>query len=74
MAKDQNLKKAMLSIMFMFIIFLSYGAVNDELGILASNYSTNPVILFIDSWFGMFYALLAVFFVIVAIYYVIGSF
>lgn len=74
MAKDQNLKKAMLSIMFMFIVFLSYGTINDELGILATNYSANPVILFLDSWFGMFYALLAVFFVSVALYYVIGSF
>jgi len=74
MGKDQNFKKAMLSIMFMFIVFLSYGTLNDEIDVLALNYSSNPVILFFDSWFGMFWALLAVFFLCVALYYVVDSF
>jgi len=71
MPSDKNTKKAMLSVMFMFIILLSYGPVNDELGVLAVNYSTNPVILFLDSWFGIFWAMLVVFFIGSAIYYII---
>ena len=67
-------KKAFLSVMFMFVIFLSYGPMVTEISDLAGNATTNnAVISFMDSWFGLFWAILAVFFLMVALYYVIGG-
>jgi len=75
MAKDESFRKAMLSVMFMFIILLSYRPMKVEIGVLAGNATTvNAVILFLDSWFGIFWALLAIFFLSVALFYVVQSF
>ena len=65
-------KKAFLSVMFMFVIFLSYGPMVTEISDLANNVTTNnAVISFMASWFGLFWALLAVFFLMVALYYIL---
>lgn len=64
-------KKAFLSVMFMFVVLLSYGTMVTEIDDLASNATTNNAIIsFLDSWFGIFWALLAVFFLMVALYYI----
>ena len=67
-------KKAFLSVMFMFVIFLSYGPMVIEISDLANNATTNnAVISFMGSWFGLFWALLAVFFLMVALYYILDG-
>ena len=74
MPRHQDPRKAMLSVMFMFIILLSYGPVKHEISDLAENVTTdNPVISFLDSWFGIFWALLAIFFIAMAIYQVVQN-
>jgi len=75
MADRDPFKKAFLSVMFMFVVFLSYGPMKTEISDLALNATTtNAVLVFMDSWFGLFWALLAVFFLVAALYYVVNAF
>jgi hypothetical protein len=70
-----NFKRATLSVMFMFIILLSYGPLVEEIATLAGNATTdNAVISFLDSWFGHFWVLLAIFFLMMGIYYLLKGF
>lgn len=72
MVKAQNTKKAMLALMCMFMLLLSYGPFVEEIGVLAGNVTTdNAVISFLDSWFGLFWAILVCFFLASAIYYIV---
>lgn len=75
MSKGDPYKRAFLSVMFMFVVFLSYGPMQNEIADLAANATTNnAVISFMDSWFGHFWALLAVFFLMAALYYILQTF
>lgn len=75
MADSDPFKKAFLSVMFMFVVFLSYGPLKTEINALAINATTtNAVLVFVDAWFGLFWALLAVFFLLAALYQVVKSF
>ena len=70
----ESFKKAFLSVMFMFVIFLSYGPMKTEISDLAGNVTTdNAIISFMDSWFGLFWAMLAIFFLMVSIYYILDG-
>lgn len=72
MAKGDPFKRAFLSVMFMFVVFLSYRPIQTEIHAMAINASTtNAVLVFTDAWFGIFWALLAIFFLGVAVYNVI---
>lgn len=74
MSRADNYRKAFLSMMFMFMALLSYGPMTLEIHALYTNATTtNAVIAFLESWFGIFWALLVVFFLLVALYQIIAS-
>lgn len=60
--------------MFLIMTLLSYRPLQTEVHALYLNATTtNAVIAFLDSWFGLFWALLAVFFLGVALYEIIAT-
>ena len=64
-------KKSIASMLMFFMIVFSYVPINDEIGVAAANATTtNAILVFMDSWFGLFYAFLAVVFMGMAIYFV----
>lgn len=74
MGQSDSYRKAFLSVMFMLMVLLSYRPIKEEIHALYINATTtNAVIYFLDTWFGIFWALLVIFFLGVAVFQVIMS-
>jgi len=70
----KNLNGAMGSLLMFFICLLSYRPIKVEINTLvnASN-TTNAILDFFNSWFGLFWAFLCVMFIALTIYIVINA-
>jgi len=69
-----NWTKSFASLSMFFMIFLSYMPLVDTIGDLAGNATTtNAIITFFNSWFGIFWALLACVFLAATIYFAVES-
>ncbi len=68
---DPEIKKAFMCLMIFLLDLLSYGPLKATIHEYATNVTlTNPIVEFLDPWFGLFWIVLGVLFLALAFYYV----
>jgi len=65
---ENETQKIFLMVSLFFITILSYNPLKTEINYIATcSTLTNPIYTFLDSWFGLFWAILAIFFLVIAL-------
>ena len=74
MGKGDGVKKAWGALMMFFLCFLSYTPLAVGIEDMAENATTtNAIWLFMDSFFSLFWTIFIVFWIMLALYFIIGE-
>ena len=74
MGRDSGFKRAWGALMMFFLCFFSYQPLaNDISDMVANATTTNPVWVFMDSFFSLFWTILIIFWIMLALYFIIGD-
>lgn len=74
MGKGDGVKKAWGALMMFFLCFLSYTPLAVGIEEMAENATTtNAIWLFMDSFFSLFWTIFIVFWIMLALYFIIGE-